>query len=137
MKKALVLFIALFAITFAGDDYIMPIDGKVYVYQTETSEVVITSLKKGGTAKVVSKSNARYEVQVNDSLTGWVSKRDVSKVKSKQQTFTGVDVVGEDIYKGFEPVFGDDQAPITYEPLNRDFQNALKQNIDKEATERK
>jgi hypothetical protein len=120
--------------------YVQPKEGEVGVYKNQIRQVYEQPVFKVGTEDrllILESKGDHYRVQNVDGQTGWVEKRLVVSIgKSKTFVFENAEVVG--YLDNPTPVYildsDDPNAERIY--LDRSFKDALRDNVDKETTER-
>jgi hypothetical protein len=124
----------------AAKKYVEPKEANVGVYKNRVREVYEQPLFKVGTEDrllIIDTKGDHYLVQNVDGRSGWVEKRLVAAIgKSKTFVFDNAEVVG--YLDNPTPVYildsDDPNAERIY--LDRSFKDALRDNVDKETTER-
>jgi hypothetical protein len=120
--------------------YVQPKEGEVGVYKNQVRQLYEQPVFKVGPDDrllILDSKGDRYRVQNVDGQTGWVEKKLVVSIgKSKTFVFDNAEVVG--YLDNPTPVYildsDDPNAERIY--LDRSFKDALKDNVDKETTER-
>jgi hypothetical protein len=139
----LFIILAMATAVFAASDnkkYVQPKEGNVGVYKNQIRQVYEQPILKVGTEDrllILEAKGDHFKVQSVDGQTGWVEKRLVVSIgKSKTFVFDNAEVVG--YLDNPTPVYildsDDPNAERIY--LDRSFKDALRDNTDKETTER-
>ena len=143
MKTFLIIFVCL-VVVFAADQvkkYVTPKVDNIGVYQNEVRglyETPIFTVNTSDRLIVLTDKGKDYKIQNSTGQVGWVEKRYVVATgRNKTFVFDNADVVGY-LYNP-TPIYiidADDQNtdPIN---LNRSFKEEMKENVDKETTERR
>lgn len=136
----LIMVMAAAAIMGADKRYVQPKESNVGIYKNQVRQVYEQPVFKVGPDDrllILDSKGDSYKVQNVDGQTGWVEKRLVVSIgKSKTFVFDNAEVVG--YLDNPTPVYildsDDPNAERIY--LDRSFKDALRDNVDKETTER-
>ncbi len=136
----LILTLVTFAVSSQRGVYVIPVKDNIPIYVNQVRKIHENAHFTAGLKsrlKVLSKTNKRYQVQDQDGRIGWVERHFVVLLSNPtQMKFDSASVYSyNDIRRVIFINDATDPSDVAIK-LDRTFQEALKENIDRECLER-